>query len=242
METIVVITARASRWAAMFVCLLSFVTPCAAGPFTADANDPPDSGLVATLADARAANRSEPADAWELLDAPEHASGTVDDMVVAASGVARASNADVAIDSLTTTDSEAALPSAPLPSDLSRSALRGVAGEERAPGASSLRADPLPGMLESLLGPGVLVRETERTYRALPGMSGTPPVVAPSSATQSPARDGSSEFAWRETSFNIMRSTSAALAVLAVAGILIILAMPGLRRRLFFPDLPPRPA
>jgi hypothetical protein len=42
-----------------------------------------------------------------------------------------------------------------------------------------------------------------------------------------------------------MRWASAALAVLAVAGTVFVLVMPGLRRRLFFPDLPqlpPRPA
>ena len=81
-------------------------------------------------------------------------------------------------------------------------------------------------------------------YRALPGMSGTPPMVAAGPAPQARARDGSPEFTWRETGFNVMRWTSAALALLAVVGVVIVLVMPGLRRRLFFPDMqqmPPRP-
>ena len=221
METIAIAAARASRWAAMFVCSLGLVTPCVAGPFAADANGPPD--LVA-------------------------------DITVAADATVPASETDVPIDSLTATDSETNLPSALLLSDVSRLPERGVtreervrgkAGEERAPGGSLLRADSLPGMLDSLLDPGILVPEAQKTYRALPGMSGTPAVLVAGSAPQASARDGSPDFTWRETGFNVMRWTSAALAVLAVVGIVLVLVLPELRRRLFFPDMPqmpPRPA
>ena len=96
-------------------------------------------------------------------------------------------------------------------------------------------------MLDSLLDQGILVPEAEKTYRALPGMLGTPPVLAAGSAARSPARDESADFSWRETGFNVMRWTSAVLAVLAVAGTVTVLVMPGLRRRLFFPDMPQMP-
>ena len=201
----------------MFVCSLGFVTPCAAGLFAADANGPPD--LVA-------------------------------DIVVAASATVPASETDVPIDSLTATDSETNLPSALLLSDVSRLPERGVtreervrgkAGEGRAPGGSLLRVDSLPGMLDSLLDQGILVPEAAKAYRALPGMSGAPPVLVAGSAPLSPARDGSPDLTWRETGFNVMRWTSAALAVVAVVGTVIVLVMPGLRRRMFFPELPPLP-
>ena len=169
------------------------------------------------------------------------ANGSPADIAIAADESVTASDANVAINALITTDMEI-LASASLPSEVSPWSVRGDTREERAPGSSSLRADSPAGMLESLLDHGLLVPEAERTYRALPGVSGTPAVMAAVPAPQLSPRDGSPpESTWRETGFNVMRWTSAALAVLAVIGIVIVLAMPGLRRRLFFPDLPPMP-
>ena len=196
MEAIAVSAARASRWAATLVCSLCFALPCAAGPFPADADGPPDLAVAATL----------------LPDGEE-----------------------------LTTDSAATLPTAPLLSDVSLSSVPGDAREEGVSGDALARPDSLGGMLGSLLDQGFLVPETERTYHALPGMSGTPPAAVSGTVLPAPAGDGSPEFTWRETGFNVMRWTSAALAVLAVVGIVIILVMPGLRRRLFFPEMPPMP-
>jgi len=201
----------------MLACALGLVTPCAAVPFAADANGPP---------------------------------GLEGNMAVAANAAISADEMDVPIVSLTASNSETTVPSAPLPSDVSalpvagvvrEEGVRGQAGDERAPGGSLLRGDWLPGMLDSLLAQGTLVPEAEKAYRALPGMWGTPPVLAAGSVPQSAARYGSGDFTWRETGFNVMRWTSAALAVLAVAGTVIVLVMPGLRRRLFFPDMPQMP-
>lgn len=202
METIAVAAARASRWAALFVCSLCFVTPCAAGPFVADANGLPYPGVVATLPVMGDPGSSPSADVGEPPYAPERVIGAVEDVVVAANGVERA------------------------------------AGDSS--GDSLLRGDSFPRVLDSLLDQGNLVPGAEKTYRALPGMAGTSPVLVAGPAP-SPARDGSPELTWRETGFNVMRWTSAALAVLAVVGIVLVLVMPELRRRLFFPDLPPMP-
>ncbi|HKU86189.1 MAG TPA: hypothetical protein VJV77_07605 [Casimicrobiaceae bacterium] len=134
----------------------------------------------------------------------------------------------------------------PLVAGITRSSVRrGDAPVERVPGGGLLRADSLPVILESLLDQGILVPQAEKTYGALPGMFGTPPVLIAGPASQSRAREESQEFTWRETGFNVMRWTSAALAVLAVVGIVLVLVMPEVRRRLFFPDMPqmpPRPA
>ena len=209
--------ARASRGALMLVCSLGFATTGAAVPFAADANGPPDLDVGVTIATNDAIPASEP---------------------------------DVPIDPVTAAGSDPSLPSAPLLSDDPPLPVRGVVGEERAqgrdgddhaPAVSLLRVDSLPGMLDSLLDQGILVPEAEKTYRALPGMSGTPPVLAAGSVAQSPIRDESVDFSWRETGFNVMRWTSAVLAVLAVAGTVTVLVMPGLRRRLFFPDMPQMP-
>jgi hypothetical protein len=211
MEPIAIAAARASRWAAMLVCSLGVATPCAAVPFAADAPD-----LEVNVA-------------------------------VAGNAAIPASETDVPIGPLTATGSDTSLPSAPLLSDASPLPVRGVvleepargqAGDDHPPGGSLLRAESLPGMLDSLLGQGILVPEAVKTYRAIPGMSGTPPVLAAGSVLQSAVRDTSADFTWRETGFNVMRWTSAALAVLAVAGTVTVLVMPGLRRRLFFPDMP----
>jgi hypothetical protein len=210
METIAIAAASASRWAALFVCSLGFVTPCAAGPFAADANGPPDAGVFATLLVMGDTDSTPSADVGEPPYAPTRVIGTIEDVVVAANGAVE----DVVV------------------------AANGV---ERAAGDSLLRADSFPRVLDSLLDQGILVPEAEKTYRALPGMSGTPPVLVAGPAPQSPARDGSPEFTWRETGFNVMRWTSAVLALLAVVGIVLVLVMPELRRRLFFPDLPPMP-
>jgi hypothetical protein len=213
METIAVAAARASRWAALFVCSLCFVTPCAAGPFVADANGLPYPGVVATLPVMGDPGSSPSADVGEPPYAPTRVIGTIEDVDVAANGAVE----DVVV------------------------AANGV---ERAAGDSSgdslLRGDSFPRVLDSLLDQGNLVPGAEKTYRALPGMAGTSPVLVAGPAP-SPARDGSPELTWRETGFNVMRWTSAALAVLAVVGIVLVLVMPELRRRLFFPDLPPMP-
>ena len=144
------------------------------------------------------------------------------------------------IDPLAATDVEMLSP-ASLFSEDSRWQARGGARKESPPGGSLLRADGLAGTLESLLDPGVLDRETKGGYPALPGMSGTPAIIGAVSALPVAAGERLQESTWRETGFNVMRWTSAALAVLAVAGTVIVLAMPGLRRRLFFPDLPQMP-
>ena len=218
MGAIVVPGTRAPRWATLFVCSLCFAMPCAAGPFAADGNDPPENVVIVTTGTVPASDADVPLEWLSNL---------------------AASDADVPTASLTTT-----LPSAPLLSDASRWSEFDTR-EARASGVSLLRADWLAGMLESLLDQGFLVPETGRTYRALPEMAGTPPMVAAGPLPQSLARDGSQESTWRETGFNVMRWTSAALAVLAVVGTVIVLVTPALRRRLFFPDMPqmpPRPA
>jgi hypothetical protein len=113
------------------------------------------------------------------------------------------------------------------------------------PGHAILRADSLVEMLEPLLDPGLLASARENRYPALPGMASSPAVLAAVPVPPTPVRGESPESTWRETGFNVMRWTSAALAVLAVLGVVLVLVMPGLRRRLFFPDLPqmpPRPA
>ena len=216
MEPIAIAAVRASRWAAMLVCSLGLATPCAAVPFVADANDPPD--LEVSVA-------------------------------VAADGASPAREPYVPVDPLTAS-SDTRLPSAPLLADASPLPMHGVVrgesprdhtDDDHAPGGELLRTDSLPGMLNSLLDQGILVPEAEKTYRPLPGMLGTPPVLAAGSVAQSPARDESADFSWRETGFNVMRWTSAALAVLAVAGTVTVLVIPGLRRRLFFPDMPQMP-
>jgi len=214
MESIAIAAARVSRCAATLVCSLGLATPCAAVPFAADANGPPD--LQVSVA-------------------------------VAADAAIPASEPYVPVDPLMATGSDTSLPSAPLLSEASPLPVRGVvrgerardlADDDHAPGGALLRTDSLPGMLDSLLDQGILVPQAEKTYRALPGMLGTPPVLAAGSMAQSPARDESADFSWRETGFNVMRWTSAALALLAVAGTVTVLVMPGLRRRLFFPDMP----
>ena len=201
----------------MLVCSLGLATPCAAVPFTADANGAPNLEVSVTVAADAAIPASEPY---------------------------------VPIDPLTATGSDTRLPSAPLLSDASPLRVRGVvrgerardqADDDHAPGGALLRTDSLPGMLDSLLDQGMLVPAAEKSYRALPGMLGTAPVLAAGSAARSPARDESADFSWRETGFNVMRWTSAVLAVLAVAGTVTVLVMPGLRRRLFFPDMPQMP-
>jgi hypothetical protein len=217
METLAISAARASRWAAMLVCSLGLATPCAAVPLADDANGPPAPGVSVAVAADAAIPASEPY---------------------------------VPIDPLMATGSDTSLPSAPLLPDAFPLPVRGVVRGERArdhadddppPGGALLRTDSLPGMLDSLLDQGILVPEAEKTYRALPGMLGTPPVLAAGSVAQSPARGESADFSGHEMGFNVMRWTSAALAVLAVVGTVTVLVMPGLRRRVFFPDIPQMP-
>ena len=165
------------------------------------------------------------------------------DFVAAAESVA-ASAVDLSIASSTPSEAEV-LPSAPLPSDVLPASASVEARDDRPPGHSVLRADSLTGMLEPLLDAGLLGSAPGTAYPTLPGTATTPAVLAGVPALRTPVRGESAESTWRETGFNVMRWTSAALAVLAVAGTVFVLMMPGLRRRLFFPDLPqmpPRPA
>ena len=188
--------------------------PCAAGPFPADANGPPDLDVAITLLPNGDDSQLTPSIAPLLSDV------SVSSMPDDARGASVSGDVLVRGDSL---------------------AERGYTSASVSPGDSLVRGDSLAGLLESLLDQGLRVPETAKTYRALPGMSGTPPMVAAGPAPQARARDGSPEFTWRETGFNVMRWTSAALAVLAVVGIVMVLAMPGLRRRIFFPEMPPMP-
>ena len=218
METITVRAARAMRWAATLVCSLCFAMPCTAGPFAADANGPPDLEVAAALppvGDDAAADAGATLPSAPLLADVSLSSAPDDPRAASVPG-----DAVVRADSL---------------------AKRGYLLASVSPGDTLVHGDSLAGMLESLLDQGLRVPGTEKTYRALPGTSGTPPMMAAGPASQSPARDGSMEPTWRETGFNVMRWTSAALAVLAVVGIVMVLAMPGLRRRIFFPEMPPMP-
>jgi len=60
MGAIVVPGTRAPRWATLFVCSLCFAMPCAAGPFAADGNDPPENVVIVTTGTVPASDADVP--------------------------------------------------------------------------------------------------------------------------------------------------------------------------------------
>ena len=102
-------------------------------------------------------------------------------------------------------------------------------------------AGRLAESFEVLLGNEFLVSQP-LVHSVVPVLSTTQTSGGARAAPQSPARDAALDFGWRETVFGIIRWTFSTLAVLALAGVALVFAVPGLRRRLLYPDLPSLPA
>ena len=71
---------------------------------------------------------------------------------------------------------------------------------------------------------------------------GHPATATAAAGAQAAAPVASPDDSWRHQAFTIVRWTTSVLAVLVLAGVALVLVVPGLLRRLLFPNAPPLPA